>query len=77
MKVKYAKAETNVNEIVKVLESHQVQMLKDVALLDKMYELNLTYADENVAFSDYLKRLREEIRRETRDKIAAAEHNRQ
>ena len=52
-------------------------MLKDVALLDKMYELNLTYADENVAFSDYLKRLREEIRRETRDKIAAAEHNRQ
>ena len=77
MKVKYAKAETNVNEIVKVLESHQVQMLKDVALLDKMYELNLTYADENVAFSDYLKRLREEIRRETRDKIEAAEHNRQ
>ena len=40
-------------------------------------ELNLTYADENVAFSDYLKRLREEIRRETRNKIAAAEHNRQ
>ena len=46
MKVKYARAETNVNEIVKVLESHQVQMLKDVALLDKMYELNLTYFKE-------------------------------
>ena len=46
MKVKYAKAETNVNEIVKVLESHQVQMLKDVALLDKMYELNTTYFKE-------------------------------
>ena len=46
MKTKYAKAETNVNEIVKVLESHQVQMLKDVALLDKMYELNLTYFKE-------------------------------
>ena len=46
MKVKYAKAETNVNEIMKVLESHQVQMLKDVALLDKMYELNLTYFKE-------------------------------
>ena len=45
--------------------------------LPREYELNLTYADENVAFSDYLKRLREEIRRETRDKIAAAEHNRQ
>ena len=45
--------------------------------LPREYELNLTYADENVAFSEYLKRLREEIRRETRDKIAAAEHNRQ
>ena len=51
----------------------------DIAtLLPREYELNLTYADENVAFSDYLKRLREEVRRETRDKIAAAaEHNRQ
>lgn len=45
--------------------------------LPREYELNLTYADENVAFSDYLKRLREEVRRETRDKIAAAEHKRQ
>ena len=45
--------------------------------LPREYELHLTYADENVAFSDYLKRLREEIRRETRNKIAAAEHNRQ
>lgn len=45
--------------------------------LPREYELNLTYADENVAFSDYLKRLREEVRRETRDKIAAAEHDRQ
>ena len=43
MKTKYAKAETNVNQICKVLESHQVQLMKDVALLDKMYELNLTY----------------------------------
>ena len=46
MKVKYAKAETNVNQICKVLESHQVQLMKDVALLDKMYELNLTYYKE-------------------------------
>ena len=46
MKAKYAKAETNVNEIVKVLEKHQVQLKKDSALLDKMYELNLTYFKE-------------------------------
>ena len=46
MKNKYAKAEVTVNNIVKALESHQVQMLKDVAVLDKMYELNLTYFKE-------------------------------
>lgn len=46
MKAKYAKAETNINEICKVLEGHQVQLLKDVAVLDKMYELNLTYFKE-------------------------------
>lgn len=46
MKAKYAKAETNVNQICKALESHQVQLMKDVALLDKMYELNLTYYKE-------------------------------
>ena len=46
MKTKYAKAEANVNEIVKVLEKHQVQLMKDTALLDKMYELNLTYFKE-------------------------------
>ena len=46
MKAKYAKAEANVNEIVKVLDKHQVQLMKDTALLDKMYELNLTYFKE-------------------------------
>ena len=43
MKAKYAKAETNIDEICKMLEKQQVQLLKDIALLDKMYELNLTY----------------------------------
>ena len=46
MKTKYNKAEANINQIVKALESHQVQLLKDIALLDKMYELNLTYFKE-------------------------------
>ena len=46
MKTKYVKAEANVNQIVKVLESHQVQLMKDIAILDKMYELNLTYFKE-------------------------------
>ncbi len=46
MKVKYAKAETNVNNICQTLEGHQIQLLKDVAMLDKMYELNKTYFKE-------------------------------
>ncbi|WP_122643773.1 toxic anion resistance protein [Luxibacter massiliensis] len=46
MRAKYAKAETNINQICKVLENHQVQLMKDIALLDKMYEVNLTYFKE-------------------------------
>ncbi len=46
MKAKYAKAETNVNSICQTLEGHQIQLLKDVAMLDKLYELNKTYFKE-------------------------------
>ena len=46
MKAKYDKAEVSVNNIVAVLENHQVILLKDVATLDKMYETNLTYFKE-------------------------------
>ncbi|QNM04737.1 toxic anion resistance protein [Qiania dongpingensis] len=46
VKAKYAKTEANVDKICKVLESHQVQLLKDAAMLDKMYDLNLTYFKE-------------------------------
>jgi uncharacterized protein YaaN involved in tellurite resistance len=46
LKTQYAKTETNVDQICRVLEDHQRQLLKDVAMLDKMYELNLTYFKE-------------------------------
>ncbi len=46
MKVKYARAETNITKICQALEQHQVQLLKDVAVLDKMYDLNLSYFKE-------------------------------
>ena len=46
MKAKYDKAEVNVNRISGVLEQHQITLLKDVAMLDKMYELNLNYFKE-------------------------------
>lgn len=46
LKNKYARAEANISQICKVLEGHQVQLMKDIALLDKMYELNHTYYKE-------------------------------
>lgn len=46
MKAKYDKAETNVEKISDALEQHQIVLLKDVAMLDKMYELNLNYFKE-------------------------------
>ena len=46
MKAKYEKAEVNVDKICQALEAHQVQLIKDIAVLDKMYELNLTYFKE-------------------------------
>ena len=46
MKAKYDKAEVNINKICKAMEGHQITLLKDVAMLDKMYELNLNYFKE-------------------------------
>ena len=46
MKNKYAKAEVNVEKIGNALQQHQVRLLKDSALLDKMYEQNLAYFKE-------------------------------
>ena len=46
MKMKYNKAETNVEKIQSMLEGHQVQLLKDIAMLDKMYDLNMAYFKE-------------------------------
>ena len=46
MKNRYAKAEVNVAKIGDVLQQHQVRLLKDSAVLDKMYEQNLAYFKE-------------------------------
>ena len=46
MKTSYAKAESNVDRIVKVLEEHQVTLMKDIAMFDQMYELNTKYYKE-------------------------------
>ena len=46
LKTRYTKAETNVEKIADSLEQHQVRLLKDSALLDKMYDQNLAYYKE-------------------------------
>ena len=46
MKAKYDKVEGNINKICNTLEKHQIQLLKDIAMLDKMYEINKVYFKE-------------------------------
>lgn len=46
LKAKYSKIETNINEITTELEKHEIMLLKDIAMLDQMYEANLAYFKE-------------------------------
>ena len=46
MKAQYSKVEANVDKIAQSLEQHQITLLKDVAMFDQMYELNLKYYKE-------------------------------
>lgn len=62
MKTKYAKAEANVEKITETLEKHQIQLLKDAATMDKMYELNLNYFKELSMYILAGKKKLEEIR---------------
>lgn len=74
MKVRYNKAETNVNQIATALESHQVQLLKDSAMLDKMYEMNLAYYKELclyiMAGKEKLRQVRENDLKQLMDQAA-------
>ena len=62
LKNKYSKAETNVNKIVEMLEKHQIQLMKDAAIMDKMYALNLNYFKELSMYILAGKKKLEEIR---------------
>ena len=46
LKVKYDKCEDSVNNIVAILEQHQITLLKDVAMFDDLYEMNMSYFKE-------------------------------
>lgn len=64
LKAKYDKAENNINNIVKAMEGHQVTLMKDVAMLDQMYETNQQYYKDLTLYilagKDKLKTAREE-----------------
>ncbi len=46
MKIKYENVDNNIAKMCNVLESYQIQLLKDIAMLDKMYEINKVYFKE-------------------------------
>ncbi|MBQ4600578.1 MAG: toxic anion resistance protein [Oscillospiraceae bacterium] len=75
MKAKYDKAEVNVEKISDALQQHQVRLLKDSAVLDKMYEQNLAYFKELTMYIMAGKQKLEEVRagklKELEDKAAA------
>ena len=46
LRARYSDAEVNVNKICEALEQHQIQLIKDVAMLDRLYDQNLAYFKE-------------------------------
>ena len=62
MKAQYSKVEANVDKIARELEQHQVTLLKDVAMFDQMYELNLKYYKELTMYILAGKKRLEEVR---------------
>lgn len=62
LKTKYAKVEANVQTVSDELEKHQVQLLKDADLMDKMYELNLSYFHELTMYIAAGKKKLKEVR---------------
>lgn len=62
LKTKYDKAEVNVDKICEVLEEHQIKLMKDIATLDKMYDLNLVYFKELTMYIYAGKKKLEEVR---------------
>ena len=62
MKNRYAKAEVNVQKIVDSLQEHQIRLMKDSAMLDKMYQQNLNYYKELTMYIPAGKKKLEEVR---------------
>lgn len=76
LKTKYDKTEVNIGKITDALESHQVTLMKDTAMLDQMYELNLTHFKELTMYIIAGKKRLYEVRntelKELQEKAAAS-----
>ena len=71
MKAQYGKVEANVDKIAQNLENHQITLLKDVAMFDQMYELNLKYYKELTMYILAGKLRVEQLRNEELPKLQA------
>ncbi|MGN1004578.1 MAG: toxic anion resistance protein, partial [Oscillospiraceae bacterium] len=69
MKASYSKAEANVDKIVEVLEGHQVTLMKDIAMLDQMYDLNTKYYKELTMYILAGKKALDKARSETLEEL--------
>ena len=67
MPIQYSKAETNVDRISGALETHQRTLMKDVAILDQMYDKNLDYYKQ---LTMYILAGREKVAAERSGKLA-------
>ena len=76
LKAKYDKTEVNVTKITAALEAHQIQLIKDAQMLDRMYDMNLTYFKELsmyiIAGKKKLQNARENELAELRNKALAS-----
>ena len=74
IKAKYDKAEVNVNKIQENLENHQVQLMKDIVVLDKLYDMNLSYHKELTMYIIAGKKKLQQERATTLEELKAKAH---
>lgn len=72
MKARYDKAELNVNKISKALEDHQITLMRDIALLDQLYEKNMVHFKELTMYILAGKKKLQEVRSKDLPQMIAA-----
>lgn len=72
LKTRYDKAEKNVDDIARILENHQITLMKDISMLDQMYQLNEQYFKELTMYIMAGNKKLEEVRNEELPKLMAS-----